>query len=213
MNYLLKNGYLIFNNFLSENEINEIIEGVKNFKVFDPWDSTADMFHPTAPNKQSHVGYYRKEDLATLPIIDKILDSGELDGYISNYLGKNYKCVNHSMWWTFGGKQSGQEAENFHRDIDNLAWLKVFVYLTDVDMDSGPHAFIPKSHRINRALAFRRFSDSEATELFGEPVFHTGAKGTLILEDTFGLHKGQYIKSSQKRLLLQLQFAVFDNPY
>jgi hypothetical protein len=213
MERLLKDGYIVIDNFLSDIEIDTIYEQIRDFQVFDPWDSSVISFDPSNPPPHTHVGYYREEDLLKIAIIDEIAKSKTLEGYLSRYLGNNYKCVNHSLWWTFGGKNNPQEAENFHRDIDNLSWLKVFIYLTDVDENTGPHAFIPKSHRSTKKLTFQRFSDDEAESIFGRPVYHTGRRGTMIIEDTFGLHKGQFIKNEGKRLLLQLQFAIFNNPY
>ena len=212
MKDLINNGYLIIENFLNEKQIQEILDSIDEFKLFDPWDDSIQHFLPNSANEKTHVGYYKKDDLNKLTIIKELSESNKISGYLSKYLGEKFKCVNISMWWTFGGKKYAQEAENFHRDLDNIFWLKAFVYLTDVDINSGPHAYIPKSHKVNKSLTFKRFNDSETKELFGDPVFHTGKRGTLILEDTFGLHKGQHIKNDQKRLLLQFQYAVLNNP-
>ena len=136
-----------------------------------------------------------------------------LNSYIAKYLGNNFKCTNIASWWTFGNNFEPEEAELFHRDIDNISWLKVFIYLTDVDSDSGPHSFIKKSHRSLKYLTFRRFNDIDAIKNFGEITYHIANKGTLIIEDTFGLHKGQHITKDKNRLILQLQYSVFNNPY
>ncbi len=212
MKHLVDNGYLIVENFLSEKQIQEILDSVDEFKLFDPWDDSIEHFSPNSPNEKTHVGYYKKDDLNKLSIIKDLSESNKIHGYLSKYLGGKFKCVNTSMWWTFGGKVHAQEAENFHRDLDNVFWLKAFVYLTDVDTNSGPHSYIPKSHKVNKSLTFKRFSDFEAKKVFGDAVLHTGKRGTLILEDTFGIHKGQHIKNDQKRLLLQFQYAVLNNP-
>ena len=211
-NNLLENGYLIINDFLSIQEIDEILSGLSKFQVFDPWDSEKGSFDPSNPPEGTHVGYYNKGDLNTISIFDKIINNPELNSYISMYVGRNFKCTNKASWWTFGNNEKPQEAELFHRDIDNVLWLKVFIYLTDVDANCGPHVFIPYSHRINKFLSFKRFTDLEAKKEFGDFSYFKGKKGTLIIEDTFGLHKGQHIKSNNNRLIFQLQYSILDNP-
>ena len=211
-NDLLKNGYLIIDNFLSNHEIDEILNKLNKFQVFDPWDSTKGYFDPSHPPLGTHVGYYKKSDLNTIEILDKIINDPQLNSYISKYVGRNFKCTNKASWWTFGNNENPQEAELLHRDIDNILWLKVFIYLTDVDSNCGPHVFIPSSHRKNRFLRFKRFTDTEAQREFGDLAYFTGKKGTLIMEDTFGLHKGQHIKTNNNRLIFQLQYSILDNP-
>ena len=211
-NDLLRNGYVIIDNFLSNQEIDEILNNLSKFQVFDPWDSAKGYFDPSHPPSGTHVGYYKKSDLNTISVFDRIINDPILNSYISTYVGKNFKCTNKASWWTFGNNENPQEAELLHRDIDNILWLKIFVYLTDVDINCGPHVYIPASHRTNKFLRFKRFTDLEAQSEFGDLSYFTGKKGTLIIEDTFGLHKGQHIKSNNNRLIFQLQYSVLNNP-
>jgi hypothetical protein len=210
--FLKKNGYLIIENFLNEFQIDSIVKELSNFKVSDPWDTSKGFFNPHMPPSGTHVGYYKKSDLSQISILKEISNSPQLNAYISKYVGKNFKCTGMGSWWTFGNNINPQEAELFHRDIDNLLWLKVFIYLTDVDENCGPHVFIPGSHRMNKSLTFRRIPDAEANMKFGKFTYHLGKKGTLIIEDTFGLHKGQHISSNKNRLIFQLQYSILDNP-
>lgn len=210
--FLKKNGYLIIENFLDEKQIDLITTELSKFDVYDPWDSAKGFFKPLDPPINTHVGYYRKSDLNQIPILKEIANSPLINGYVGKYVGKNFKSTGMGSWWTFGNNLDPQEAELFHRDIDNILWLKVFIYLTDVDLNCGPHAFIPGSHRVNKFLKFRRILDKEANDVFGKTIYHLGKKGTLIIEDTFGLHKGQHITSNNNRLIFQLQYSILDNP-
>jgi hypothetical protein len=209
---LKENGFLIIEDFLSRHQIDIILSELSKYEVFDPWDTTKGVFHPSVPPANTHVGYYKKDDLCKIELFKEISNSPILNAYISNYVGNNFKCTNMASWWTFGNNVSPQEAELFHRDIDNILWLKIFIYLTDVDSNCGPHVFIPESHRKNKFLKFKRFSDAEANLEFGVSTYHVGKAGTLIIEDTFGLHKGQHITTSNNRLIFQLQYSIIDNP-
>jgi ectoine hydroxylase-related dioxygenase (phytanoyl-CoA dioxygenase family) len=97
------------------------------------------------------------------------------------------------VWWSTP-TQSGEpeHAELFHRDVDDLRFIKLFVYLTDVDENTGPHMFVSGSHRQNRLTAISRYGDSEVEQAFGSRniLSITGKAGTAFLENTFGVHRG-----------------------
>jgi hypothetical protein len=121
-----------------------------------------------------------------------------------------------SMWWhTAYSKQPDSDAAQFyHFDMDRIKWLKFFIYLTDVASGNGPHCFIAGSHRsggIPRHLlakGYTRLTDEEVAASFAPERFieFTGLRGTVIAEDTRGLHKGKHVVSGD-RLLLQLQLS------
>jgi ectoine hydroxylase-related dioxygenase (phytanoyl-CoA dioxygenase family) len=98
--------------------------------------------------------------------------------------------------------------------MDRIRWLKFFIYLTDVDTDNGPHSFIAGSHRtggIPPSLlrkGYVRLTDGEVREQYPAEDFieFTGARGTVLAEDTRGLHKGKHVARGD-RLVLQLQFS------
>jgi hypothetical protein len=121
-----------------------------------------------------------------------------------------------SMWWhtDFSKEPDSEAAQLYHFDMDRPKWLKIFVYLTDVTIESGPHCFVEGSHKsgaIPRALlrrGYARIEDKEVYEAFGqhkERKFIAPA-GTVIIEDTRGLHKGLHVQSGD-RLIFQIQFS------
>jgi hypothetical protein len=212
-NKLVNDGCLIIDDFLSEEQVDKLKSSLLKFKVSNPWNNSVGYFSADSPPLGTHIGAYDKKDILTIEGVDDIINSPILNAYLSKYVGNNFKCTSLGAWWTFGNNHEPEEAELFHRDIDNILWLKVFIYLTDVDSDSGPHAFIKRSHRSLKKLTFRRFSDKDAQNIFGNITYHTGKKGTLIIEDTFGLHKGQHISNDCNRLIFQLQYSILNNPY
>jgi len=213
--FLKENGYVIFENKLKDYEISHAIQEIEKMELFDPYDSSdGNSFRHDSPNSEIHVGYVKEaKELLNLPLVKSIIENEEINGIIASYLGNAFKIVNIASWYTFGNQKSGKEGELFHRDIDNIAWLKLFVYLTDVEMSNGAHAYIPKSHRSLKGLFFKRYRDDEDEQRFAKIKWMIGKKGTIILEDTFGIHKGQHIIEDRHRLILQLQYAVLPNPY
>lgn len=137
------------------------------------------------------------------------------------YLGALPKLDPCNAWWTVASKDKDDSyAQNYHFDMDTIRWLKIFVYLSDVESKNGPHCFIRGTHRAGkipfslRKKGYVRLADDEVFKHFSkqdEMVF-SGLKGTVIFEDTRGLHKGQPVLEGS-RLILSIQFsnAVFKN--
>lgn len=121
-----------------------------------------------------------------------------------------------SMWWhtNFHSQPDSEAAQFFHFDLDRLKWLKVFIYLTDVGPDDGPHSFIAGSHTSNGIpqellkKGYARLSDEEVIRHYGpeQEVRFAAPRGTIIVEDTRGLHKGNAVLRNH-RLILQLQLS------
>ena len=99
----------------------------------------------------------------------------------------------------------------FHFDLERPKWLKSFIYLNDVDDNNGPHFFVPKSHKNLgivkeiRSKGYSRIEDQIVEKYYPEIKKITGKKGTLLIEDTRGLHKGSVVRKDFRCLAL-LQF-------
>jgi hypothetical protein len=85
----------------------------------------------------------------------------------------------------------------WHRDLnDRHQLVKMFVFLTDCSIETGPHEYIRRSHRELGALNGKRyFTDAEIDALHpvGSPLREVSEvkAGTVILEDTRGLHRAR----------------------
>lgn len=101
-------------------------------------------------------------------------------------------------------------AQLFHYDKDRLRFLKVFVFLSDIDAENGPHAYVRKSHttRPDALWQQRRFTDEELiSEVEATHITEVcGPAGTILMADTMGLHKGVPVKSGTRRVL-QIQYS------
>ena len=102
-------------------------------------------------------------------------------------------------------------SQNWHVDFDDKHLLKAFVYLTDVGPDHGPFEYVPSSqpggrhHAVRpwRPMAVGRVPDEEVQQSVpgGEIVTFTGSKGTLILCNTSGLHRGGFATAGPRVLV------------
>lgn len=162
--------------------------------------------------KDSFRYYHLVEDLPFNDII-RFLEENNIIEIVEAYLGRPIlKSVN--VWHSIPPSQSTEfgnvaAAQRFHHDNDNpLGWVKIFVYLTDVDSNSGPHEYVPTSHKIVHE-SFRRdgrFTDLEVLNKYGLTKEITGKKGTIIIGDTQCLHKGKE-PTKGSRTCLQLEFC------
>lgn len=156
-----------------------------------------------------HVAEYETSHLLTQPDILALLQHPYLLDVATSYLGCKPTISSLSVWWSFPTDGSAQEAENYHRDVDDWRFVKFFLYLTDVTDGAGPHRFIRTSHRSSKFLFIRRLEDKAVESRFKleDCLAITGKAGTAFLEDTFGLHKGQPPLDT-KRLVLQIQYSI-----
>lgn len=159
---------------------------------------------------------YAVADLLNQADVQALLADPSLLALAQAYLGCRPRADVLSMWWhtPFHQQPDSEAAQYYHFDMDRLKWFKVFIYLTDVGPDDGPHAFIAGSHRSGAIPAsmlrkgYVRLSDDEVLGHFGtdRQVVFAAPRGTVIVEDTRGLHKGNAVRG-QSRLILQLQFS------
>ena len=162
-----------------------------------------------------------EEVLNCEPVVDLFLDRGLLM-IAEAYLGAPPMVDIATAWYSFPtATPSHQAAQLFHFDLERIKWLKAFFYFSDVTIENGPHVFVPGTHRdggIPRKLLSRgyaRLDDDTVATFFPRESWQIsdGAKGTVILEDTRGLHKGAQVMSGY-RFIGQVQYAksLFGGP-
>jgi hypothetical protein len=124
------------------------------------------------------------------------------------------------MWWSTpaGGKAVSEIAQLYHFDMDKLAFIQFFVYLTDVSNENGPHTFVRGSHR-HKPMPLRRdgrIPDREIRRHYAadDIVEICGPRGTIFAVDTTAFHKGKPVTAGH-RLVVQWVYAssLFGAPH
>ena len=70
-------------------------------------------------------------------------------------------------------KELYQNAQMFHFDYDSFNFLKVFIYLSDVDESNGPHSVVKYSHNpfpanlIDHISPYCRLDDHVIRQVYG----------------------------------------------
>jgi hypothetical protein len=154
-------------------------------------------------------------DLMQAEIFQSLVSEPLFLSVAADYLGTIPKLDPCNAWWTVSSKDKDDSlAQEYHFDMDTIRWLKVFIYLSDVTPQNGPHCFMEGTHRSGmiplalRKKGYSRLTDEEVFRYFPKQneITFNGAKGTVIFEDTRGLHKGQPVLEGS-RLILSLQFS------
>jgi hypothetical protein len=156
---------------------------------------------------------------------------GPLLAIANGYFGMYTRLRSYNVWHTFTTHGAARSSQLWHADRDDLHYvLKVFVNLSDVDEGSGPFTYAPGTHgkgtrRTPPAHMFKegnttRSSDEQMAAIVppGEWVTSIGPKGTIVLADTRGYHKGGLARD-RDRIMYTCMFTsstalleLFDRP-
>lgn len=148
--------------------------------------------------------------------INKIALNEIIIASVRKYLDCNPIFLSSQIWWSFPHYNDKGMLSNpknnefgFHYDVDDFKFLKLFVYLSDVTSNHGPHIYIKNNgnKKISEYLD-RRLSDAEAKKKYGNSIIElTGKSGDCFIEDTSFYHKGTNPVNKEGRCILQLIYV------
>ncbi len=223
---LKKNGYFIFPNKLNNSIIKDLtnLANKNNCYYFDDSNikKTCNFLKLKNKKYQSSKYSYNKSLLIKSKVIRKIiLDNNNLL-IANNYFGNMPYFSNIDMWWATKRKKkntikteiANQSAQFFHFDLDRPKWLKLFIYLTDVDEFSGPHEYIEGTHNIlskpSKLLerGYARIKMDEIKKFYKKKKIKMikGIKGTMFIADTSCFHRG-IPPLNKNRLILVIEYS------
>jgi hypothetical protein len=183
-------------------------------------------FHPSAI---ATVNAERPRDVIAAYYFDQVRDCPEIAAIETDpliqaiakaYIGSTPHHIRTRMWWSFPGKRvedadlHAAAQDKFHFDLNDFRTVKFFFYLTDVDRDAGPHAYISGSHRMRKLSHQYSYlvghREQELRDYYGNDrfVLVTGKAGTGFVEDPFVFHVGMTC-NQRPRLLLEIEFGPY----
>lgn len=214
-NVLNQNGYVLF----EEKIPMELIEKLKQFAfekecVFAPKYDKKVKFDL---NKiDSEIYKYNVSDLMNNYEVQTLIADPVLINFARNYLGCEPIFDFPFMWASpnFSNEASNEAAQMYHFDLDRIKWLKIFIYINDVDSENGPHYYIKGSHLSGNKpqhlldRGYVRIKDEELESYYSSDdiVEIKGKAGAFFAGDTKCWHKGSVVKKGY-RLVLQLQYT------
>ena len=222
VNQIREKGYVVFPGILPEKTLNNLINITLTTEAMVRKSDLQDGEFYTGKyvyygDKPNAIRYdYLVDDLLKSEDVQDLISDESLLAVAQSYLRATPLVDVLSMWWhtNFSDKPDSTAAQYFHFDMDRIKWLKVFIYLTDVGPQNGPHYYIEGTHKANSIPSklldkgYVRLMDYEVSEIYNNNriIEFVGKKGTVIIEDTRGLHKGGHVVGDP-RLILQLQFS------
>ena len=152
-----------------------------------------------------------KDALNNCPaILDLALDDCFLDlssAYMESFPGFTYAKVVRN----FANDIEEFDTQCFHIDEITPRLLKVFIYLTDTDINSGPFTYVRGSHKQKAKYWGKkiRFTEEEMKEYFGAEniIPCVGNYGDVVIADTTGFHRGMKPKMND-RMIIILNYLV-----
>ena len=147
----------------------------------------------------------------TNPLVQLSLQPRILE-IVNSYMGLCAKLIYFELATTnlINNEDVPMGSQRWHRDPALHRLCKMFVYLTDVDENSGPFTYVVQSHargRFGKIFRQRQFGrhgfyppDGAVDKLVSKNYLKvcTGKMGAVIFCDTTGLHKGGYAFSKPR---------------
>jgi hypothetical protein len=227
---LRSQGFCRLGSRLTEKQISDTRRSIKDRPLTDQWDVVPGQFQLEAIPNTVNAAIYDRATATTACHLAELANHPDILARVSAYLGAPPTIQHYELWWSFANREQARGPQLFHVDRACYKFVKLFIYLTDVDEDAGPHVYIPGSasrafvdERVQameqmkpglgeiakRMLADVRTSDRDMETLFGAGHIETitGRAGDAFLVDTSGYHKG-LLPDKHNRLVFQALFTL-----
>jgi len=200
-------GYAPLGNLLSDTQCSDIRAWLAD-KLLTDRDRQRSGFTLAQRPHGVRVADYHLREVIACPHILSLANSTPLLGLAARYLTCKPSISALGLRWSFP-VPGGSVLQAFHRDSEDWRYLKILVYLSDVDDGAGPHVYLHGSHLTKAPMRLRFYSDAEilARHRAEDLLIATGARGFCFAVDTAGIHKGA-APLQQPRLMLQIQYSL-----
>jgi hypothetical protein len=216
IDHLERDGFAMLDGLMTPEMTAEMREYFLRQPLYAPYlPNSPRVLIDQAHTLDSHVFFHDDEAVIACPHALDIANNPRILAVMEAVLGCKPTIGYMAAWWSMPTADGvPRQAENFHRDVDDLRFIKLFVYLTDVDSDSGPHEFIRGSHVDPKLMVIRRYTDDEVVTAFGaeRQVTFTGPAGSAFIENTFGMHRGLPVRKG-RRLIFQVVYSLLPLVY
>lgn len=189
-------------------EIDGLLDKVQDLTFFGQNTGSRKSWSDLQEDSQFDDVWFLSSDLANLPNFVEFVSERDWE-VVKDYLGEKAFLKRAHVYHSLPTTNAGLHQYGWHYDIDDHKFLKLFVYLSDVDENCGPHQIFDSSlpSRWFR-ICNRRVSHEKLVDRYGAGAIRTmlGPQGTAFFEDTFLYHRGT--NPLRKRCILQYEFGV-----
>jgi hypothetical protein len=158
-------------------------------------------------------------ELDTTSVYARFALQDRLLAVVNAYFGMFVRLREYNVWRTFACASAPRQSQLWHRDREDRLILKMFVYLNDIPEGGGPFTYAPGTHQKGPIRAtpeffdegrVQRSTDDQMAKVVASDrwIKAVGQKGTIVLADTRGYHKGGLARTSDRLMYL----AMFTSP-
>jgi hypothetical protein len=172
---------------------------------------------PTAPVTENSKGVsfavYDVPTILACPHLLRAMNDPALLQIAAGFLGCKPTISGVGLRWSFPGDKASIAVQQFHRDTEDWGILRMFIYLTDVSDDSGPHQYVVSSHKTVGRFRLRPYSEEYIERHYGRDRLVTvrGPRGTTFLGNMWGIHRG-VPPAERPRLLFSCTYTMTATP-
>jgi hypothetical protein len=225
------NGFCRLGGLIGKSAVEAIVNKLENCPLRDELGSHEGVFtRQTAPADVNTATVDASDALSRCPHLLEAANHPDILDVVQTFLGAPPTVQYYTAWWSLAGREVPREAQLFHYDRNCFRFVKLFIYLTDVDLGGGPHVYVRGSADVGdwtRRLEIAKRDDPEnaprfleminavrknhddVSDFFGADRLETfvGRAGEAFLVDTSGIHKG-LVPRDQDRLAFQATYAL-----
>lgn len=183
------------------------------------------------PSDEGGRYYHSPADIAQAPHLIEFATSETALSLAADYLGTWPTLAALLVWWT-DVPERYLDDQVFHRDCPDVRFCKLFIYLSDVGEEDGPHEFVLGSHRwdvtisklkasgivskeqvlqsVERLFTSAKFDLTPLVDAVfkGDVLSITGPAGTTFVEDTYAIHRARPPAPGKRRLVCTALYAI-----
>jgi hypothetical protein len=205
----------MFDTFDPAEAVEELKRDARTRRLVVPNDVVADIVRWTHATRAKRIDdpHIDCEGVVQIAHDPRVIDVAR------GYLGAEPILFQSKIYWTTpridARGRLGGAAENgqFHYDVADVKAATLFVYLTDVDEESGPHVVVRGTQRrVTLEQIFRRTISEELVQRRypGRIETITGPRGTSWFEDITCYHKQAL--GTKIRLMLSIIYSLHRRP-
>jgi hypothetical protein len=224
---LAQDGVVIVENYLDDNTCDELYEEISDeiesgdidvvqggqdysYSDFVNWDGA--VANERSGRDDGMMDVFNVDEL--VPEVREFKTDEEVQRIINGAVSEQYSPDNVNVYWN----RSVTTTRDFHADTYG-GKFKSFVYLTDVpDRSYGPFSYIRGSHQTS-GLKIKvskwineKIKDNPSTDAVfydeDDAVYCTTPKGTLIIANQAGYHKGHPQQEGRERMLMTTSYTT-----
>ena len=206
-----KNGFYLVPKLLPDQIVNTLLAHLEDGPTHPRGMEVSD-FSPGKPNPSSPSWWMRTDQIIKSQEVQELLLEDNLIRTAALYLKSRPRIMSLAMWKSYSGFGTDANAsQKYHFDNDRANFLKLFIYLTDVTEQNGPHTYVKGSHnqKPKKLLHGEKLEDFEIERHYRGNVetVITGLKGQAFFADTAAFHKGTKVIAGT-RAIFQINYAT-----